>query len=204
MAASRDSSTRSTPHTARLLSRTCPPPMRLLTSMRRGPREVYLASTWNTPILRPSARSVPTASFCSSFCCRLGMREGALSPVSLNHGSRVGQLSVTTQYAGWPPVITTSMSTSVPSRYSSSIIWHLRGWAPSGMLPSLPIWPIFPSLERYIPSIIPITSLYTFLRWFESFTRTTPMLSSPLMGFSTAGNPTCSAARSTWEGSLRR
>ena len=34
---------------------TGPPPMRQLTSMRRGPRVVYFASTWNTPSLRSRA-----------------------------------------------------------------------------------------------------------------------------------------------------
>lgn len=99
--ASRCSSTRSTPHTIRLMSlpqrrgaracvafrrhrqaapdrqarvsqrpargcartaarcfsqahRTPPPPMRALTSIRRGPRLVALSSTWNTPSLKPS------------------------------------------------------------------------------------------------------------------------------------------------------
>lgn len=36
-------------HTSRLVRRTGPPPMRQLTSMRRGPRLVYFSSTWNTP-----------------------------------------------------------------------------------------------------------------------------------------------------------
>lgn len=35
--------------------RTGPPPMRALTSIRRGPLLVYLASTWNTPMWKPSA-----------------------------------------------------------------------------------------------------------------------------------------------------
>ena len=46
---SRCSSTRSTPHTSRLVLRTGPPPIRQFTSIRRGPREVYFSSTWNTP-----------------------------------------------------------------------------------------------------------------------------------------------------------
>ena len=51
--AMRCSSTRSTPHTMRLMSLTGPPPMRQLTSIRRGPRLVYLHSTWNTPSTKP-------------------------------------------------------------------------------------------------------------------------------------------------------
>lgn len=54
------SSTRSTPHTRRLVLRTGPPPMRQFTSMRRGPRDVYFSSTWKTPCahrvcLKPNA-----------------------------------------------------------------------------------------------------------------------------------------------------
>jgi hypothetical protein len=54
-----------------------------------------LASTWNTPILKPSARVEATDSCISSCCCDLGSTEGQLEPVSLKYGSTVGQLSVT-------------------------------------------------------------------------------------------------------------
>ena len=46
---SKCSSTRSTPHTSRLVLRTGPPPIRQLTSISRGPRLVYFSSTWKTP-----------------------------------------------------------------------------------------------------------------------------------------------------------
>ncbi|GIL75659.1 hypothetical protein Vretifemale_5402 [Volvox reticuliferus] len=55
--AMRCSSTKSTPQTSRLVSRTGPPPMRQFTSIKRAPRLVYLDSTWNTPSLKPSACS---------------------------------------------------------------------------------------------------------------------------------------------------
>lgn len=43
------SSTKSTPHTSRLVLCTGPPPMRQFTSISRGPRDVYFSSTWKTP-----------------------------------------------------------------------------------------------------------------------------------------------------------
>jgi hypothetical protein len=39
----------------RMTHRTGPPPMRALTSISRGPLLVYLDSTWNTPMWKPSA-----------------------------------------------------------------------------------------------------------------------------------------------------
>ena len=51
--AKRCSSTRSTPHTRRFVSLTGPPPIRQFTSMRRGPWDVCLHSTWKTPMVRP-------------------------------------------------------------------------------------------------------------------------------------------------------
>ena len=46
---SKCSSTKSTPHTSRLVLRTGPPPIRQFTSISRGPLLVYLSSTWKTP-----------------------------------------------------------------------------------------------------------------------------------------------------------
>jgi len=44
--------------TSRLVRRTGPPPMRQLTSMRRGPWVVYFSSTWNTPCRGGERRSL--------------------------------------------------------------------------------------------------------------------------------------------------
>mmetsp|Transcript_14884 Transcript_14884/g.31965 ORF Transcript_14884/g.31965 Transcript_14884/m.31965 type:complete len:432 (-) Transcript_14884:116-1411(-) len=173
--------------------------MRLFTSIRRGPRLVYLASTWNTPVENPRHFSVSTHIVSSCSTWSVGSREGALSPVSLNQGSMVGQLSVTLEYTALPLLITTSQSTSIPSRYSSSIIWHLRGCAPLGRTPPLSlILPMAPSLVRKVSSITASTSAYLLFSPSASFTRTTPMDSSPLIGFSTAGKPTAAAASSSW------
>merc|ERR1719506_1982525 len=93
--AKRCSSTRSTPQTLRLVFHTGPPPMRPLTSMSRGPWLVILASTWNTPTVRPRARQLATHRPRSWSCWSLASVLGELLPVSRKYGSQVGQLSVT-------------------------------------------------------------------------------------------------------------
>mmetsp|Transcript_44172 Transcript_44172/g.73548 ORF Transcript_44172/g.73548 Transcript_44172/m.73548 type:complete len:260 (-) Transcript_44172:516-1295(-) len=117
----------------------------------------------------------------------------------------VGQLSVILEYTASPPLITTSQSISVPSRYSSSIIAQLRGLAPLGSTPSQSdSLPMAPSLVRKVSAMTASVSLYVSSRCSSSFTRTTPMDRSPTVGFSTAGKPTILAAAGSWSTDLMR
>mmetsp|Transcript_20023 Transcript_20023/g.50804 ORF Transcript_20023/g.50804 Transcript_20023/m.50804 type:complete len:303 (-) Transcript_20023:1029-1937(-) len=195
----RCSSTRSTPHTSRLVSRTGPPPMRQLTSMRRAPRLVALSSTWNTPRVSPSACTLRTASSHSSACVARGSIDGQLEPVSLKYGSTVGQLSVTAPYTGTPPSSTRSTSTSCPSRYSSSM---------STSAIHSPALPPAPSSSSGSPSVMAPATMRAFFmsattRAYAAcsssslFTRMTPMDAAPLTGLMTAGYPTCAPAGAT-------
>mmetsp|Transcript_22179 Transcript_22179/g.69016 ORF Transcript_22179/g.69016 Transcript_22179/m.69016 type:complete len:324 (-) Transcript_22179:96-1067(-) len=188
--ARRCSCTRSTPHTIRFTSRTGPPPMRQLISISRGPCDVYLASTWNTPILSPSAAQLRTAKSTTSACLPLGRRDGQLEPVSLNHGSMHGQLSVMAAYTAVPSESTRSMSTSSPSKYSSTMSETLNDTeAPSASaaLTSAP--------EETTSPLISAWTLWKASRNSPSlFALITPRDAAPLTGLITAGNPTFSAA----------
>ena len=189
--------------------RTGPPPMRQLTSIRRGPCDVYLSSTWNTPIVKPSACTDRTPRSISSRCWWAGRMEGQLEPVSLKYGSTVGQLSVMAPYTGAPSLSTRSTSTSGPSRYSSSmrvvLIQVDAAGRSSGPPPSSSAGPCCsaPATMRAAP-ISFCTRLYVASSSASELTRTTPMDAAPKMGLMTAGKPTLAAAAPSWPSSVMR
>mmetsp|Transcript_53718 Transcript_53718/g.114658 ORF Transcript_53718/g.114658 Transcript_53718/m.114658 type:complete len:334 (-) Transcript_53718:627-1628(-) len=187
------SSTRSTPQLWMLCSWTGPPPIRAFTSMSWGPVEVYLHSTWKTPPSKPNAFTHATANSLSSRCCCRGKSEGMAAQVSLNQGSTVGPLSVIAAYLHSPSDMTTSTSTSVPSRYCSKrtfVLTTLLACTPApdpSFCTKAPLTTIkeFNSFWTSSKTFCSSASLSTFL---------TPKEAAPLTGLSTAGNPTVVAA----------